>query len=103
MEIHERLGAGGPDLATVYRNLEKMIAKRIVRTIHLADGVRRYETGDRGHHHHLTCTTCGTVEPIDHCAVGSIEDLALRKHGFRVDDHLLELFGTCHRCARKQP
>jgi Fe2+ or Zn2+ uptake regulation protein len=102
MEIHDRLGEGGPDLATVYRNLEKMVANRIARTIHLTDERRRYEITDRGHHHHLTCTKCGDVEAIHHCAVGSIESLALREHGFRVDDHLLELFGICQRCASSQ-
>ncbi len=101
-EVHERLGENRPDLVTVYRNLERFTAISISRSVQLGDGVRRYELADRGHHHHLVCTTCGTVEDLPSCDVAPLERLAFHKHGFRVASHLLEFFGTCQTCMPRK-
>ena len=97
-ELHDRLGVDRPDLVTVYRTLDRFVESAIARTVLLADGVRRYELADQ-HHHHLTCTECGRIEPLPFCEVSSLEVLALQEHGFRVTDHMLELFGTCRDCT----
>lgn len=97
-ELHGRLGAGDADLATVYRVLERFVKSNLARTVQFGDGLRRYESTERRHHHHLVCTSCGSVDAIDSCQVESLEEEALREHGFRVTGHLLELFGTCPRC-----
>lgn len=98
-ELHRLLGPEGPDLATVYRTLDRFVDSAIAKTVHLSDGIRRYESADRRHHHHLTCTECGRIEPLPFCEVSSLEVLALERHGFRVTDHMLELFGTCRECT----
>jgi len=98
-ELHDRLGTDRPDLVTVYRTLDRFVASAIARTVLLADGIRRYEIADQRHQHHLTCTECGRIEPLPFCEFSSLEALALQKHGFRVTDHMLELFGTCRDCA----
>lgn len=98
-ELHARLGSEAPDLATVYRALERFVDSDLARTIQFGDGLRRYESTDRRHHHHLVCTSCGSVDAIDSCQVESLEEEALRTRGFRVTSHLLELFGTCPRCS----
>lgn len=102
-ELHALLGSDAPDLATVYRALERFVDSDLARTIQFGDGLRRYESTDRRHHHHLVCTSCGSVSPIDSCQVESLEEEALRDHGFRVTSHLLELFGTCPRCSSATP
>ena len=102
-EVHESVGARILDLATIYRTLERFAAADLVRPVQLGDGIRRYEIADGDHHHHLVCTSCGAVEKLSNCQVASIEDLALREHGFRVASHTLELFGTCRGCALKSP
>jgi Fur family ferric uptake transcriptional regulator len=101
-ELHDSLGPDRPDLVTVYRTLDRFVESAIAKIVHLSDGIRRYELADQRHHHHLTCTECGRIEPLPFCGVSSLENLALQKHGFRVTDHMLELFGTCRECTGQQ-
>ena len=102
-EVHESVGTGILDLATIYRTLERFAATDLVRPVQLGDGIRRYEIADGDHHHHLVCTSCGAVENLASCQVAAIEELALREHGFHVASHALEFFGTCRGCALKSP
>ena len=100
-ELHDRLDPNRPDLVTVYRTLDRFVASAIAKIVHLSDGIRRYELADQRHHHHLTCTECGRIEALPFCEVSSLEALALQRHGFRVTDHMLELFGTCRKCTHQ--
>ncbi len=100
-DLHARLGEAAPDLATVYRILERFVESNLARPVMFGDGLRRYESTERSHHHHLVCTSCGSIGILDLCQVESLEKEALRSHGFRVTSHLLELFGTCPGCARQ--
>jgi Fe2+ or Zn2+ uptake regulation protein len=90
------------DLATVYRVLAALEEIGKLRRCEFGDGVHRYEldAGDRGHHHHLVCRRCGSVEVIDACAVAALETDA-RERGYTDVTHVLELFGTCPGCAAK--
>lgn len=97
-ELHDRLDPDRPDLVTVYRTLERFVDTGIAIPVLLNDRVRRYELADRRHHHHLTCTECGRIEPLPYCGVGPMEEMALTQHGFRVTGHMLELYGTCQEC-----
>src|SRR5512143_1283496 len=101
-EVHARLGEGGPDLATVYRNLDRFAGASIVRPVRFADGTRRYEIARGGHHHHLVCTLCGEIEDLAPCGVELLEEAAIRQHGFHVASHSLEFYGTCRSCAQNR-
>ncbi len=53
---------------------------------------------DEGHHHHLLCSTCKAVVPIDATVIESeIRKLAQRLR-FQVDTHMLEFAGRCANC-----
>ena len=96
-ELRERIGPGGPDLATVYRTLERFVSVGIARTVLVEPTVRRFEIAG-SHNHHLTCTTCGWIAPLPICAIERMEKAARLDHGFEVEHHVLELFGTCQEC-----
>src|ERR1700736_5566735 len=56
---------------------------------------------DEGHHHHLLCSSCNTVVPVDASGIESeIQKLAKRLQ-FRVDTHMLEFAGRCANCLAK--
>jgi Fur family ferric uptake transcriptional regulator len=62
------------------------------------DQCHGYTLCDEGHHHHLLCSGCGAVVPVD--ATG-VEDEILRlaeQLKFRVDTHTLEFAGLCEGC-----
>lgn len=91
--IHPRVG-----LVTVYRTLEALVAEGVAQRVLFGDGRARYELGqEHGHHHHLVCLTCGTVQRLDECRVQTKR--AGRRHGFIVTAHRLELLGYCAKCG----
>ena len=100
-ELHGRLENGGCDLVTVYRVIAAFEELNLVRRCDFGDGAYRYEfnTGD-GHHHHIICRKCNSVEVLDRCVVESLERLA-RKKGYANVTHTLEIFGTCVKCQGK--
>ena len=96
-QLHCRL-----DLVTVYRTLALLQELHLVRRIHRHDGCRGYVAASPGYRHALICQNCGQAEEFLGCGV--LADLIQRVEaasGYRVDDHLLQLFGTCSDCLRQ--
>lgn len=87
------------DKATIYRILTGFMKLGIVKEIYLKDRETRYELSNSGHHHHLVCEQCGSIEDITLC-----EDLLLKEvrkqSSFDVKSHSLEFFGSCQNCQR---
>ena len=83
-------------LATVYRLVELLRTSGALRQ--LAGERGRYVRCHAGHHHHLICRSCGAVEDTELCAAPSPAELQ-RIHGFEPEEHDLEIYGTCARCA----
>lgn len=53
------------------------------------------------HHHHINCTNCGRSVSFDE--PDELDQLLTQiamKHGFRIDDHTLELSGICASCRQ---
>jgi Fur family transcriptional regulator, ferric uptake regulator len=98
-ELHGRARGHDPriGLATAYRTLELLRASGAVRVL-TVEGRPTYVRCHTGHHHHLVCTTCGSVEDTELCAAPPAEELA-RRHGFTAEAHDLDIYGTCRRCA----
>lgn len=86
------------DQATIYRILKTFSEKNIVHKIALEEGKSHYELTDRPHHHHIVCTSCGTILDIEECGIESIEREIEKKTGFTVLSHSFELFGKCLKC-----
>lgn len=86
------------DQATIYRILKTFSEKNIVHKIALEEGKTHYELTDRPHHHHIVCTSCGTILDIEECGIESIEREIEKKTGFTVLSHSFELFGKCLKC-----
>lgn len=100
-ELHAQMPAGVCDLVTVYRCLAAMEGINLVRRCDFGDGSYRYEfnTGEH-HHHHIVCRLCHQVETLELCVADGLERMA-RQMGYSNVTHLLEIFGVCPRCQRK--
>lgn len=86
-------------LATVYKNLEALVACGAASKLTYGDGAARYDIRT-DHHYHTRCLECGKVSDLD-----AAEGEELLKHlkpagGFRVKDYRLELLGYCRECGR---
>jgi Fur family ferric uptake transcriptional regulator len=92
-----RRGSAGLGLATVYRTVDLLRRTGSVRPL-AGDARPAYVRCEPGHHHHLVCLNCGAVEETDLCGAPSPAELR-RRYGFRAEDHELDIYGTCARCA----
>jgi Fur family transcriptional regulator, ferric uptake regulator len=81
-------------LATVYRTLALLEREERVRRLDRG----RFIACEPGHHHHLVCVSCGSVEETELCAAPPVTEVRER-HGFVVQRHDADLYGVCERCA----
>jgi Fur family ferric uptake transcriptional regulator len=88
-------------IASVYRVLEQLADLGLVHRVDLGDGVARFEPAqaDGAHHHHLVCTTCGTVETFDDPALERRLERVADWHGYRLTHHEIVLHGSCSACS----
>ena len=95
---HARLGLG-----TVYRTLDILMNLNLVRRVHRAGGCRGYLPASAGHHHVLICEGCGrAVEFPGGDDLSWLVEQVEAITGYKVDDHLLQLFGRCPGCEQAE-
>ena len=105
-EILDR--APGIPQSSVYRNVTALIDAGVVRRVTTDEDHWRVELAEEisGHHHHLVCGVCGRVEDVppsttlEH-ALGDTARLVAGRSGFVVNEHRLDLVGTCATCDAK--
>ena len=95
VDVYDRARKRAPSLglATVYRTVELLRDAGSIRQLAGA-----YVRCHAGHHHHLVCLSCGSVEETELCGAPSPAVLE-RRHGFRAESHELDVYGLCARCA----
>lgn len=84
---------------TIYRELEFLLNKNLIREVEFGEGKKRYELEMGKHHHHLVCLNCKKVEDVDLEMDLSVEEKKIEKEtGFKIKSHSLEFFGYCQKC-----
>jgi Fur family transcriptional regulator, ferric uptake regulator len=89
------------NLSTVYRTLELMENKGLVSKSIMNDGKARFELTGDGHKHHLICTNCHKMVPIDICPIEKLETDVSKKTNYDITGHKLELYGVCPECKKE--
>lgn len=104
-ELHERT-TGSPPLSSIYRSLTVMEEAGVLAPHHGAKGLTRYELAEwlKGHHHHLICLECGSVEDVEvtkqhEAKVNQVVKEISSAAAFIPFNHALEIEGRCARCA----
>ncbi len=103
-EICERGNAIHPNLGlvTVYRTIALLQELDLVRRVHHSDGCHGYVVTLPGHRHHIICRACGrTAEFLGSEDIDALIVHVERTTDYRVDDHLLQLFGLCPGCQKR--
>src|SRR5258708_2117588 len=101
LEIRAKLSQAGKAVnkTTVYRELEYLKSKSVIKEADFSDGKKRYEFNSSDHHHHLICTNCKKVDDIRvEDDVSHIEKKISRNKDFKIINHSLEFFGLCKNC-----
>ena len=89
-------------LATVYRTLEILDQVGGVERVHLPGQNPGYVSCPPTAHHHVVCLSCGRVADFQGCIVGEMESSVMAQTGFTIEQHLLELLGTCPACRQQR-
>ncbi len=89
----------GINETTVYRILDKLEDKDILRRVDLRKDSFYFELTYK-HHHHIICLKCNTVEDFENKEVEkSIKKIVEKSSKFRkINEHSFELFGICRKC-----
>jgi Fe2+ or Zn2+ uptake regulation protein len=106
LTINEILAsAPGLTQSTVYRNITELVEAGVVERIAGTGDRSRFELAAvfSGHHHHLVCEACGTVEdlrvsPALERALREAARAAADQQGYEVTDHRLDFYGRCEAC-----
>lgn len=88
----------GVGQATVYRAVKALTEAGLLRRLDGESGEVRYVASKPGHHHLLTCRSCGLAVEFSDCDLSLLEKLVSVKTGFAIAGHHLELFGYCPSC-----
>lgn len=71
---------------TIYRTLRLLVAEGVILPVKEKNGEESFERAAQDHHDHQVCNSCQVVECLP-CPIPTI------------DNHALELQGTCTACA----
>jgi Fur family ferric uptake transcriptional regulator len=88
-------------LATIYRTLNLFCESGLAEQRHFGDGQARYElTYNVQHHDHLVCKQCHRIIEFENLEIERLQEKVAKKHHFTIDNHKLELYGTCETCTK---
>lgn len=86
-------------LATVYKNLEKLVECGAASKLTYGDAAARYDIRT-DHHYHTRCLRCGKIQDFDADTSAQVLEQIDPPGGFQVTDYRLELLGHCRACRR---
>lgn len=99
-EIHRRVRKKLPriSLATVYRNLQRLVEDGKIRTVLLGERVARYDP-EVSDHDHFICEGCGRVIDLFLERDRQVDLAPLVGDGYIVTSHTLTVYGVCQVCT----
>lgn len=89
------------DLVTVYRNLKQLTEAGCVQKSFFDEGRIQYamsETKEHLHSHHIQCTKCERIEPVQIC-LSAYHKKKFAELGYKSVSHRLEFYGVCAACT----
>jgi len=100
VHVRGRVIYPGLGLVTVYRTLELLEEMGLARRVHLEDGCHAYAPVAQTLSHHLVCQQCRQVVEFPCAGLESLTAQVSQQTGYLVNEHLLELVGTCPACQK---
>ncbi|MGI8983347.1 MAG: Fur family transcriptional regulator [Acidimicrobiales bacterium] len=98
-------GAKGMPQSSAYRNLTVLCEAGVARRLPGVDDLGRFELAEdlAGHHHHLQCTSCGSLvdfgtSPQLERALAEAARRVATETGYDITGHRLDFDGRCPGC-----
>lgn len=92
------------DMVTIYRTIETLTQKNMVRRVDFGEGAAYYEWNNGEDSHHMSCVDCKRRETVSNCFFPEFEARIMKKVPIFefITRHSIEYFGLCKKCAKKQ-
>lgn len=88
--------------ATLYRTLDHLTASGLVKKHRFGTDHAIFEPNFGRHHHdHLVCDRCGDVLEFVNEDIERLQDQVCATHGFQPTNHVMQIFGICARCRKR--
>lgn len=84
-------------VATVYNTLHDLVEMGEIVEVVASPGPRRYDPNAVTPHHHLVCTSCGSLTDVDESSLGALRDLDTL-NGFVIESFDVVFRGRCPAC-----
>lgn len=86
--------------ASIFRTLKLFLEIGAIRRVSLWENAESYEVEccAKHHHEHMKCTWCGNVLNFDSDAICSKIFEEAKKLWFHINEHCINVFGTCKNC-----
>jgi Fur family ferric uptake transcriptional regulator len=101
-EIYGRVRKRLPriSLGTVYRNLELLSQRGMIRKVEVSGGQKRFDRKTENHYH-ARCLGCGRVDDLPMKPQTSMDRAIERLTDYDIVGHQLEFVGLCLDCRKK--
>ena len=102
-DVYKELLSAGEEIAfaTVYRVLTQFENAGLVLRHNFEGGRSVFELDDGHHHDHMVCAKCNTVTEFYDAEIEERQRLVAKKHGFKLEDHSLYMYGLCENCQKE--
>lgn len=87
------------NLSTVYRTLDAMCEKGLVRQASVSSDSRTvFELTRAEHCHYLICVNCKKIIPLSNCPLKEYESAIASETNYEITGHRLDIYGHCPAC-----
>jgi Fur family ferric uptake transcriptional regulator len=86
-------------LGTVYRNLDLLSKKNVIRKLDISGKRARFDA-NTNNHHHIRCLRCDRVDDIFNLPEIEIEKYVSKATNYEVLGYNLEYLGICPECKK---
>jgi Fur family transcriptional regulator, ferric uptake regulator len=94
----EAIAAHGPDLTSVYRNLERLQALGVVTHVHAGHGPGLYALARAGREY-LVCERCQRLTAVDAAELEPVHAFISERYGHQARFSHFPIHGYCRACA----
>ncbi|HIP30864.1 MAG TPA: transcriptional repressor [Sulfurospirillum arcachonense] len=98
-ESYPELNVG---IATVYRTLNLLEDSDMVTSLSFGSSGKKFELGNKPHHDHMICKVCDDIIEFEDNAIEKRQEEIANKYGFKLTNHMMQLYGICQKCQKKQ-
>ena len=103
-ELYEQVRRRLPriSLGTIYRNLELLSRRGVIRKLEFGGSQMRFD-GDLRSHTHIRCMHCGRVDDLPaEAGITECDREILQDTGYTVKERRVEFLGVCAECGKAE-